>query len=98
VIARKDVHSWTFKKHPDGSTTLVQNICIPGITLYRAISTGVSGLGVDEALDPVTAVPDLELALYPTSRAPTPPSPWGPALAGAAVGAAIVGALWWQRG
>lgn len=96
VVARKDHHTWTYRKHPDGSTTLAQNICIPGITLYKAVPmTGTSGLGEDLVFDPATAAPDIELALYPASQRPAP-SFWRPALGGAVAGAAIVGILWWS--
>jgi hypothetical protein len=96
VVARKDHHTWTFRRRPDGSTTLAQNICIPGITLYRpASAAGVSGLGADDVLDPAAAAPDPELALY--SGAP-PRTSWVPAaLAGTALGAAAASLFWRRR-
>jgi len=98
IVARKDRHSWTYRKHPDGSTVLAQNICIPGITLYKPIApAGVAGLGVDYVLDPATAAPDVELALYPVPHEPPPTSFWGPALGGAVAGGALVALIWWAR-
>lgn len=92
VLARKDYHTWTFRKNPDGSTQLAQNICIPGITLYRAAGVGVSGLLGEDATDPARAAPDPDLALY--SGAPHPTS-WRAVAAGTAFGATLVGVLWW---
>jgi hypothetical protein len=98
IVARKDHHTWTYRKHPDGSTTLAQNICIPGITLYKPVPM-MAGVSAELVFDPATAAPDIELALYPARRSGAPePSFWGPALLGAAAGAGLVGALWWGRG
>lgn len=67
VIGRKDHHTWTYRKNPDGSTTLRDDICIPGITLYRPINVTLyrpTGVSRDDVLDPATARPDPELALF----------------------------------
>ena len=92
VVARKDHHTWTFRKHPDGSTALVTGICIPGITLYRpAPDRAVLG-GVPDVTDPATAAPDPEFALY-AGLHPAPRTNWGLVAAGAAAGATALGVL-----
>jgi hypothetical protein len=62
ATARKDYHTWTYRKQPDGSVTLVTGICIPGITLYQPLATGVTPL-VQPYVDPV-GTPDPSIALY----------------------------------
>ena len=93
VVARKDHHEWTYRKQPDGSTKLLMGICWPGITLYKPIPVGVSGLGVDYVLDPATATPDPQLALY-GALPPERPN-WGLVLLGASAAAATVGLFSW---
>jgi hypothetical protein len=77
-IARKDHHTWTYRKG-----RLVTGICIPGITLYKPMPSGVAGGGY--VLDPATSAPDPQLAVYDT--APTETN-WGLVVAS---GVAIVG-------
>jgi hypothetical protein len=95
VVARKDHHEWTYRKQPDGTATLLTGICVPGITLYRPPPpTGVSGLGIDYVLDPATASPDPQLALYP-ALPPPDRTDWGPVVGCFAALTATVGLFSW---
>lgn len=89
IVARKDHHAWTYRTNADGSTTLVTGICIPGITLYRP-STGAAG----EVVDPSTAQPDPELAVFSPLR-PTARTNWGLVAAGGAAIVTTVGLFFW---
>jgi hypothetical protein len=94
VAARKDYHTWTYRKQPDGSVQLVTGICIPGITLYSA-SVAAEGGGAAGATDPATATPDPTLAVYGAYdvQAPAPPSSTGTIVAGVVVGVLALGAI-----
>ena len=53
VLARKDHHTWTYKKG-----VLVTGICIPGITLYKPLSASIVGLSIgDDTLETPTRRP-----------------------------------------
>lgn len=61
VLARKDHHTWTYKKGQ-----LITGICIPGITLYKATpaaTTSLSGLAAAASADTLE-VPDPSAAVY----------------------------------
>jgi hypothetical protein len=92
VLARKDWHSWTNRRNPDGTTTLITDICLAGITLYRPQSLS-SGLG---ATDPALATPDPSLALYSISAVQPPErTDWGLVTVCAAALATVAGGFVW---
>jgi hypothetical protein len=82
VGAFKSVHTWTYKKQPDGTTKLLTGLHIPGISLviqdtgstygpYRQPASGVSGLGDDHPISQphphAARFPVLENAQLPES-------------------------------
>ena len=67
IIARKDYHTWHYL--PDGR--VLTDLCWPGITIYRPITSGV-GVGLTEVLDPAQSAPDPTLAVYDVN-----PTNWG---------------------
>lgn len=88
VVARKDFHTWTHRRNPDGTTELVTGICLAGITLYRP-SPPESGLS---AADPALAAPDPSLALYSISAVQPPErTDWGLVVVCAAALATVAG-------
>ena len=95
VVARKDHHTWTYRKGK-----LLTGICIPGITLYQSLltpalagvpSSAIVGAG-DATYDPSTdtlVTPDPTVAAYNHE----PGTDWGlVALSGGAV-VVVVGAF-----
>jgi hypothetical protein len=95
VLARKDHHTFTYRRLPDGSATLLTGICIPGITIYRE-RPRQAGLNAADATDPATALPDPELALYSVSATQPPErTDWGLVLACAAAIAVVSGGFVW---
>ena len=88
VVARKDHHRFTYR-----NGQLVTGICWPGITLYRPIPIGVTGLGDAPVLDPATAKPDPQLALY--THPPPEQTNWGLVAVGGAAVATTVGLFLW---
>jgi len=91
VVARKDHHTWTYKKG-----VLLQGICIPGITLYQSLLTpalaGAPGLarGLAASSTDSLTTPDPNVAAYTEE----PGTDWK--LVGVCAGAAVVvvGAFW----
>lgn len=95
VLARKDHHNWHFQHNPDGTTTLLTDICWAGITLYKPSSPS-SGLSAADATDPALATPDPELALYSVSATRPPErTDWGLVLVCAAALATVSGGFVW---
>lgn len=92
VVARHDVHSWTWR-----NGVLVTGLCIEGITLYRERpQSGVNGLGAVDVTDPATAAPDPELALYSVSATQPPErTDWGLVTVCAAALATVAGGFVW---
>lgn len=62
VVARKDFHTWTNVKQPDGTFKLVTGLCLPGITLYEPLPAAASG--VPATPDPGLSVPDPNAAVF----------------------------------
>jgi hypothetical protein len=87
--AFKSHHSWTYRKNPSGTMTLVTGLCIPGISLLVPTS---SGTGVVGAITPVPG-PDVALAVYGADDVPRP-TDWGLVAVGAIASAAIIGAFY----
>jgi hypothetical protein len=86
ATARKDHHTWTYRKAADGSVTLVTGICIPGITLYEPLPSGVT------APDPSDLItPDPSYALYGVDAPPPSSTNWGLVLGSAAALAGVIG-------
>ncbi len=95
VLARKDHHTFTYRRQPDGTAELLTGICIPGITLYRS-SPPSTGLNAADVTDPATATPDPELALYSASATRAPEkTDWGLVLVCAAALATVSGGFVW---
>jgi hypothetical protein len=95
VLARKDHHTWTYVRQPDGSVQLRTGICIPGVTLYRPQTSTVSGLGAD-ATDPGATAPDPDLALFSVSSvAPPERTDWGLVVLSAGAAVVVAGLFVW---
>jgi hypothetical protein len=97
VLARKDHHTWTYRPQPNGAPKLVTGLCLPGITLYRPEPQLLAGLGI-AAVDPATALPDPDLALYLAPTASPPPierTDWPLTAACAAAIVVVTGAVVW---
>lgn len=60
VLARKDHHTWSNLRQPDGSIKLVTGLCLPGITLYEAVPAGYVGTYQDGDF----STPDESAAMY----------------------------------
>ena len=95
VLARKDFHTWTNRRNPDGTTSLVTDICLAGITLYRPSSPS-SGLSAADVTDPALATPDPSLALYSISGVRPPErTDWGLVTVCAVALATVAGGFVW---
>jgi hypothetical protein len=66
VAARSDSHTWTYKP----GRGLVTGICIRGITLYRPLPDKGLRSATTVVLDPATAQPDPQLAVYDPAAGP----------------------------
>jgi hypothetical protein len=84
VAARKDYHTWTWR-----NGTLITGICIPGITLYKALPQGAITTAL--AGDPL-ANPDGTEAVFGQSTV-TPPSSSSSGVGAFAGGLLLGGAL-----
>jgi hypothetical protein len=89
VVARKDFHRWTYQ-----GGQLVTGLCIPGITLYRP-PPPAHGLDAALVLDPATAVPDPQLAVFDVPLTPPERPSWGLVAASVAAIGATAGLFWW---
>lgn len=87
----KSHHRWTFRRMPDGSTQLVQNICIPGCALVVPVAAGTQGVGgtLADNLD----TPDPTAAVYGADDVPIVKTNWGTVALTAVAAAAIVAAF-----
>jgi len=85
VMARKDYHTWTYK-----AGTLVQGICIPGITLYTPVApaTGLSAVATVDDL----STPDPTAAAFGADDLQQ--TNWRLVATSAVVTATIVGLFW----
>jgi hypothetical protein len=95
ALARKDYHTWTYRKQPDGTIQLETGICLPGITLYEPIPTTSSTTGAAPSLgDSDLTTPDPNAAVY-SKYDPPETTDWPLTLlsAGAIVGVSVAFAL-----
>lgn len=86
VMARKDYHTWTYK-----NGTLVQGICIPGITLYAAIPTSTGTAAVAATADDLST-PDPTAAAFGADDLQA--TDWRLVATSVAVTGAILGLFW----
>lgn len=87
VLARKDRHTWTNRRQPDGSMKLVSGICIPGITLYETVPAGYTGIENFDTPDPTAAV-------YGADDVPPAKTSWGLVALTAGATLSVVGLVW----